>query len=179
MASYAFLAKAWDLGYSSVLVPQIDLRHSPLLNLKLADCWHETTFLGFERAFSVQSKKVAFVVDDEDVIASTIELILLSKGFDARSFVNPLDALRAASSVAPKLLLTDVAMPSMDGIELANQIRRLCPGCKVLLTSGQCLSSEQLAHLALVAPQFTFLSKPIHPHLLLEKIEELLADGIA
>ena len=42
-----------------------------------------------------------FVVDDEDIIASTLELILCQKGFDATSFSSPLDVLKAAQSAPP------------------------------------------------------------------------------
>jgi CheY-like chemotaxis protein len=64
-----------------------------------------------------------FVVDDEKLIASTLSLILAGSGFYARPFLDPLDALRAAQSTAPDLLLSDVVMPNMNGIELAIQIQ--------------------------------------------------------
>jgi DNA-binding response OmpR family regulator len=57
------------------------------------------------------NRLIAFVVDDGNVIASTLELILIKQGFDARSFVDPVDALRAAQSTSPDLLLTDVVIP--------------------------------------------------------------------
>ena len=126
----------------------------------------------------MQSKRyVAFVVDDEDVIASTLELILLSKGFDARSFVDPHDALSAANSVAPNLLLTDVVMPKLDGIDLAILVKQLHPDCKVLLSSGHNVPSEQLAKAGSMGHDFVIVAKPIGPEMLLAKIEELLAEN--
>ena len=68
-----------------------------------------------------------FVVDDESIIASSLQLILMSQGFDAHSFADPLAALNAARSKSPDLLITDVMMPQMTGIELAVQIRQDCP----------------------------------------------------
>lgn len=62
---------------------------------------------------------IIFVVDDEKLIASTLSLILTGRGFYARSFLDPFDALRAAQSTVPDLLLSDVVMPNMNGIELA------------------------------------------------------------
>ena len=115
-------------------------------------------------------------MDDENVIASTLELILLSKGYDARSFIDPLDALSAAHSVAPNLLLTDVVMPTMDGIELASQIKQLHPDCKVLLISGH-VASEQLVNAGSQGRQFAILAKPVHPESLLAKIEEIIAES--
>ena len=79
----------------------------------------------------------SFIVDDENVIASTLELILTSQGFDARYFIDPLDALNAAQSISPDLLLADVVMPHMTGIELAIKFKQLCPDCKILLRQGK------------------------------------------
>jgi DNA-binding response OmpR family regulator len=120
------------------------------------------------------NRTVAFIVDDEDVIASTLELILLSEGFDARSFVDPLDALNAAHSVKPNLLVTDVIMPNMTGIDLAIQIRNLHPECGVLLSSGQTVTSELLATASAAGHHFEILLKPVHPNILLQRITELL-----
>lgn len=118
-------------------------------------------------------RTIAFVVDDEEIIASTLELILLSEGFEARSFVDPLDALEAAYSVQPDLLLTDVVMGNMTGIELAIQIKRLHPDCKVLLSSGQIATSELLSTANEQGHRFEILAKPVDPTILLEKIRAI------
>jgi DNA-binding NtrC family response regulator len=107
------------------------------------------------------------------MIASTLELILISGGFDARSFVDPVDALRVAHAVAPDLLLTDVIMPRVNGVELAIQIRQLCPDCKVLLYSGQIVTNDLLVAASLDGHNFEILPKPVHPKNLLETIEKL------
>lgn len=125
------------------------------------------------------SKRIAFVVDNENIIASTLELILISRGFDARSFVDPLDALRAARSAPPDLLFTDVIMPQMSGIDLAVQIRQSYPNCRVLLSSGQPATSELLAQAREAGHQFDILAKPVHPETLIEKIEELFREGVS
>jgi CheY-like chemotaxis protein len=52
-----------------------------------------------------------FVVDDEPVIASTLATILQMNGFSAKFFTSPLEALNAARSKAPDLLISDVTMP--------------------------------------------------------------------
>jgi len=90
-------------------------------------------------------KRTAFVVDDELVITSTLAAILRLNGFDATSFSAPLEALDAARSQAPDLLVSDVIMPLMSGIELAIEVKRSCPDCKVLLLSGQAVTTELLA----------------------------------
>ncbi|MGA9465128.1 MAG: response regulator [Terracidiphilus sp.] len=124
------------------------------------------------------TKRIAFVVDNENIIASTLELILISRGFDARSFVDPFDALSAARSAHPDLLLTDVIMPQMSGIELAIQIKNSCPDCRVLLSSGQPATTELLAAARRAGHQFDILPKPMDPETLIERIEELFRESV-
>jgi DNA-binding NtrC family response regulator len=113
-----------------------------------------------------------FVVDDEFVIASTLGLILRHKGFDAISFHTPLDALQAASSQAPDLLISDVVMPQLSGIELAIRLQEQCPNCKVLLFSGQAATAGLLETARANGHNFEILAKPVHPTDLLRKIAE-------
>ncbi len=117
---------------------------------------------------------VAFVVDDESIIASTLELILLSNGFDVRSFVDSTDAAEAAQSIRPGFLLTDVIMPKLNGIELALKVREVNPDCCVLLFSGQANTNNLIAEAADRGHCFDVLAKPVHPTELLAKINELL-----
>ena len=77
-----------------------------------------------------------FVVDDERLIAVTLAEILNQAGFDAVPFHQPLQALEASQAGQPDLLLSDVMMPRLTGIDLAIQMRALLPRCKVLLFSG-------------------------------------------
>jgi len=115
-----------------------------------------------------------FVVDDEDVIASTLAMILrFQGGFHARSFNSPTEALDAARSDPPDLLISDVVMPALSGIELAVKIRALCPECKVLLFSGQASTANMLESARLNGYNFELLSKPIHPGDLLARIQHL------
>lgn len=113
-----------------------------------------------------------FVVDDEFIIASTLGLILRNKGFDAISFNGPLDALEAARSLVPDLLISDVIMPGLSGIELAIRLQAQCPDCKVLLFSGQAATSGLLEAARARGYDFEILSKPVHPTDLLRKIAE-------
>jgi len=127
---------------------------------------------------SHSGRTVAFVVDDEDVIASTLELILLSRGFAVRSFVDPTDAAEAAQSERPDFLLTDVMMPKLNGIELAIKVKEVNPNCCVLLFSGQAGTSDLLARASEQGHCFDILAKPVHPLELLGKIAELLGESM-
>jgi DNA-binding NtrC family response regulator len=108
------------------------------------------------------------------VIATSLAMILrLHGGFHARSFTNPLEGLEAARLEAPDLLISDVVMPQLSGIELAVQVRRHCPTCKVLLFSGQAATSHLLEAAREKGHDFEVISKPIHPADLLIKIRTL------
>jgi DNA-binding response OmpR family regulator len=122
-----------------------------------------------------ESGPVTYVVDDERVIASTLAAILRTSGFAAVAFTNPLDALKAAESEAPALLISDVMMPEMTGIELAVQLKARHPQCKILLFSGQAATANLLESAHLEGHDFVLLQKPIHPNDLLAAIGTLRA----
>jgi DNA-binding NtrC family response regulator len=131
----------------------------------------------FERGKSMRQPRKqlrVFVVDDEFIIASTLGLILRNKGFESVSFNGPLDALEAARSLAPDLLISDVVMPGFSGIELAIRLQAQCPNCKVLLFSGQTATAGLLEAARAKGYNFEILSKPVHPTDLLKKIAEAM-----
>src|ERR1700753_1225997 len=78
-----------------------------------------------------------FVVDDESVICQTLAIILTRSGFDAEAFTDPKLALSEAHAQTPDMLISDVVMQEMTGVELAIRFRAIAPNCKILLFSGQ------------------------------------------
>src|SRR5580658_3656590 len=90
------------------------------------------------------TERIVFVVDDEAVIAQTLATILNNAGFRASAFDRPEKAIAACAEETPHLLITDVAMPGMTGIELAIHLRKTQPKCKVLLFSGQASTADLL-----------------------------------
>ena len=104
-----------------------------------------------------------FVVDDEHVIATSLVAILQMNGFSAKSFTCGREALNAARLQAPDLLISDVLMPDMSGIDLAILMTVNYPGCKVLLFSGQAATSDLLQTARDKGYNFRLLSKPVHP----------------
>lgn len=115
-------------------------------------------------------QKVVFVVDDEAVIATTLAAILNGAGFDAHAFSNGQAAVDSWGEFHPDLLITDVVMPSMSGIEAAILTRRKLPHCKILLFSGQAVTADLLEAARAQGHEFDILSKPVHPIDLLEKL---------
>ena len=119
-----------------------------------------------------------FVVDDEFIIASTLATILQRNGFDAVFFTEPLAVLPAARQHAPDLLITDVMMPGLSGIDLAIALKQEFPNCKVLLFSGQAATANLLEEARLKGHDFELLSKPIHPTEFLKKIKNVAEESV-
>jgi CheY-like chemotaxis protein len=85
-----------------------------------------------------------YVVDDEKVITSTLTAILAQNGYSSIGFTNPLEALESATAQPPAILIADVIMPEMNGIELAIEFNSRFPNCKVLLLSRQTYTTDLL-----------------------------------
>jgi FixJ family two-component response regulator len=125
---------------------------------------------------STQSRQqIVFVVDDEVIISATLGMILRHEGYDSRSFDQPDEAIMAAHVDSPDLLVTDLIMPGMTGIELANRVRQTCPRCRVLVFSGQASMSALIERGKEDGiPIDHFLLKPVHPMVLLRKVEDIM-----
>jgi DNA-binding NtrC family response regulator len=118
------------------------------------------------------TRQRVFVVDDEPVIAITLASILCLKGYNARSFVDPRQALEAFHDECPDLLISDVMMPELTGVDLAIQVKAICPGCRVLLISGQAATDDLLGPAREHGHDFQLLAKPVTPPRLLEIVQQ-------
>jgi DNA-binding NtrC family response regulator len=119
---------------------------------------------------------VVLIVDDERVIADTLSAILSRSGFAVMTAYNAKTALEFASITPPELLITDVAMPGMNGIDLAISLVQSIPDCKVLLFSGQASTIDLLDKAREDGHNFNLLSKPIHPTDMLKRISDCFAE---
>jgi CheY-like chemotaxis protein len=119
---------------------------------------------------SNEPKRRVLVVDDEQVIADTLSIILNKAGFDASPVYTGTAAVESARNIQPDLIISDVIMPDMNGIEAAIQIRSFLPGCKILLFSGQAATADLLESARAKGHEFEILAKPVHPQDLLAKL---------
>jgi DNA-binding NtrC family response regulator len=126
-----------------------------------------------ESQVSNRSNPTVYVVDDEQIIASTLAAILELSGFTPFAFADPREALKASESNEPALLIADVVMPHMTGIELAILIKSKYPRCKILLFSGQTATADLLEAANNQGHSFVLLAKPVHPTDLLATIKRL------
>jgi CheY-like chemotaxis protein len=131
---------------------------------------------GTERAYMTEtseqilSKRKVIVLDDEQVIANTLAIILNQAGFEARAVFSGQQAIELLESFQPEMLIADVVMPGMTGIEAAIAIRNKLPKCDILLFSGQAATTELLERARTQGHEFEILAKPVHPSDLLAKL---------
>ena len=125
----------------------------------------------------VQSKKhwqSILVVDDEKVIADTLSIILSKSGYVVRTAYNGRVALEMIKDAPPQLLITDVVMPGITGIELATTVAETVPDCKILLFSGQSVTRDLLQKARDHGHNFFIMAKPVHPMDMLNQVRECL-----
>jgi CheY-like chemotaxis protein len=122
------------------------------------------------RAGNRSMKRTILVVDDEQSITDTLVAILNDGGFEATGLYSGVEAAKHARSHCPDILLSDVVMPKMDGIQLAISIRSSCPATRIVLISGQAATADYLDRARANGYEFEFLPKPIEPEELLDRL---------
>jgi CheY-like chemotaxis protein len=121
------------------------------------------------------TKHKILVVDDEHAVADTLCLIFKKRGFDCRAAYTGLDAIASIDEFCPELLLCDISMPGMNGLEVVSTVTRKCPECRVLLLTGH-YTNLGFAHAWAIshsAPS-RIMTKPVPPAQLLEAAGALL-----
>jgi CheY-like chemotaxis protein len=113
------------------------------------------------------------IVDDEHVIADSLALIFSRCGFQSTAVYSGEEAVEAAEILNPDWLISDVIMGDMNGLDAALRIRRICPGCKIILLSGTMAANEVLNSAPAEGSSFEFHSKPVHPEFLLNRVRNM------
>ena len=122
----------------------------------------------------LEERLMVMVVDDEPLVADTLAMILTHAGYRAVRAYDAKTALEMASVRAPDLLISDVAMPMMNGVELALGMVSLAPACKVVLFSGHARSVD-LIRAYDAGHDFPLMAKPMHPREMLGQLAKSLA----
>lgn len=131
--------------------------------LQLA-CSSTTEELGSRTA---RKKQRVIIVDDDALIAETLVDILNGEGFEATAVFSGQDAIERARKSHPDVIVSDVIMPEMNGIEAAKSIREFLPQCRIILFSGQALTNDLLAEARAQGQAFEMLAKPVNPYSLI------------
>ena len=127
-----------------------------------------------DEAETIDDRRIVMVVDDEPLVADTLAMILTHAGYRAMRAYDARTALEMASVRAPDLLISDVAMPQMNGVELALGMVSMVPACKVVLFSGHARSVD-LMRAYDAGHDFPLMAKPMHPSEMLGQVARSLA----
>lgn len=109
------------------------------------------------------------LVDDEDAIREILGLSIADLGYEVQTAANGEEALEAVQAFSPSIVLTDIKMPGMDGIELLRRIKKLCPDIEVIMISGH--GDMDLVVKSLQSEALDFITKPIRDELLVSALK--------
>lgn len=118
---------------------------------------------------------LVLIVDDEPLVLETLRLILNGNGLAVVTATNGREALELARLMPPEILISDVAMPGMNGFDLAVEVQNRLPDCDIILITGEPSSVDTAAGYHALGYDFVTLIKPVHPTQLLACAFELLS----
>jgi DNA-binding response OmpR family regulator len=116
------------------------------------------------------SELKVLVVDDEEELVSTLGERLMLRGFEADGVITGEDALKRVGEKDFDVVILDVKMPGMDGLEVMKKMRALRPHLQVILLTGR--GSEKESEMGLEQGAFAYLVKPIDIEDLIGKMKE-------
>jgi DNA-binding NtrC family response regulator len=118
-----------------------------------------------------ESARTVLIVDDDTQILRLVEKMLKHRQFRILVSPRPTEALEICQRESVQLVISDIAMPEMDGRKLAQKVRELRPETAILLISGHYREGAPAPSEAI-----RFLKKPFFPSDLLEALRELIPD---
>jgi DNA-binding NtrC family response regulator len=148
----------------------------PFIGTKIADWWRKnaniSTRSGCEEEHRMEKMKL-MLVDDEERFLVTTQKLLARKGCDALIASSGSEALKILQSRTVHVIILDVKMPGMDGIETLREIKRHHPLVEVIMLTGH--ATVESAVDGLRAGACDYLMKPTGIDELLQKAEEAFA----
>lgn len=117
------------------------------------------------------SRSRLLIVDFLETTADTLATIFSQEDFEVRRCYTAEAALDAAETWQPHLLISDIILSGMNGLDLAKRLIARYPECSVILFSGQ-VSPEIIAEA--LSLKYVFFKKPVHPSVLINEVHALL-----
>jgi two-component system alkaline phosphatase synthesis response regulator PhoP len=114
------------------------------------------------------------VVDDEHALADTLALILERAGYKSTAAYSASEALMEVEKQRPDLIISDVMMPVMNGVDFAVKVSELRLGIKVLLISGHAGTQDMVEAAGSDGLSLDLLAKPVLPEDLLARVADIL-----
>ncbi|MDX1776231.1 MAG: response regulator [Desulfobulbales bacterium] len=120
----------------------------------------------------LKGSETVLVVDDDPLMLNVIEQGISFYGYKPIVASNGEEALKVAAEKKIDLLVTDIMMPGMNGIDLAKKFAVINPEAKILFMSGYVCPS--IAHQGIPESEFAFIQKPFAPDTLVKKVQKVL-----
>jgi CheY-like chemotaxis protein len=117
-----------------------------------------------------RERPLILVVDDEPIVRETLLAILSDEGYQVASAADGLAAVQETIRLEPDIVVLDVAMPRLNGVEAAKQILSSVPGIRILLFSGQAETADLLLQAREAGYEFEILAKPVKPQTLIRAL---------
>jgi CheY-like chemotaxis protein len=150
---------------------------------EIAEEHHRSTFMRTrDRALEYRSSEHLLefvrhqhilVVCSERVISDTLVTILRAEGYPALAAYSGGDAIDRARAIRPLLVLADIIMPDISGVEVAIQLTTEDPDCRAVLFTGWTGAMELVQIAKEIGFEFEVWPAPIHPQSLLERVRSL------
>jgi len=120
-------------------------------------------------------QRTVLVADDDPAIREMFEEFFVAKGYQVRTAVDGAAAVRELTGRAPDVVLLDIDMPGLSGVDALPTLKALAPGTAVIMVSGT--TDVEAARRALAAGAFDYATKPVDLNRLLESVETAVAMG--
>jgi FixJ family two-component response regulator len=114
-----------------------------------------------------------FLVDDESDMRTTVAATLVKEGYEVTCFASAKSCLAEIEEDGCNLLISDVKMPDMDGLELLNRVKQIAPWIPVIIITGY--GNIQMAVYATKIGAADFIEKPFSRAKFLEKVRAIIA----
>ena len=119
------------------------------------------------------SKGTILVIDDEDIVRMSCSRTLVPEGYEVQLVKNGLEGLTLLEQQPVDLVLTDLKMPEIDGIEILRRIKAKWPGIEVIIITGYQTVDTAVKSIKLGA--YDYLEKPFTPDALVASVAKAMA----
>lgn len=116
------------------------------------------------------------LVDDEAEFVKTLSERIQIRGFDVRYALNGEKALVACKNAVPDVMVLDLKMPGMEGMEVLRRVKKNHPDVEVLILTGHGSKKDEIQARRIGA--FDYLQKPVGIEILIESIRQAIQNRI-
>jgi DNA-binding NtrC family response regulator len=116
--------------------------------------------------------KKIMIIDNEEGLCRMMEAVLMDNGYAVRSFTDPLDAVNAFRPATWDLVISDIKMPGIDGLEVLQRLKEAEPGIPVIMITAY--ATVEMSIQALRKGAYDMLTKPFEPDELLYRVKNAL-----